>query len=268
LKHSLAALCAASLALLAGCGGSSGGSALNGNYALQTTPTGSASGGGGGYFLGGMLSGSGSVKGTFHVLDSSNCIPSTSPVPVTGSVSGSSLHLTTTAVQSQVFDIKATISSDGSTITGGTYQVSGACSASNLGGSLTGFLVQPFTGSYTGTLTVADIAGNPTSTQFATTANLTQSSSPDTNGYFTVTGPITINSPCFANFAIAQNQIFGTQILIVATPNGVAPGAGVPTLNISAFATDSTTKQISGRYNVANMTAGCTTNGYVLITHP
>ncbi|GAC1653860.1 MAG: hypothetical protein NVS9B15_14540 [Acidobacteriaceae bacterium] len=268
MKSLLAACCAAVLVGVLGCGGSnSASSQVNGNYALQGILT-LTQGNGGGYFLGGPLTGSGSgIKGIFHILDSANCISSTVPVPVSGTDSGTKLRLTTTAVQSQTFDIAATISTDGGTISAGTYKLTGGCSAGQ-GGTITGFRVAPFIGTYAGNLTVADVVGNPTSTQIATTANLTQSSSADTQGYFSATGALTFNSPCFANFAIASTQIFGTQFLLVATPNGAAPTAGTPTLTINGFATDASAKQISGTFATANMSAGCTSNGFVLLIHP
>ena len=257
------------MGIVAGCGGGNAGSAkVNGNYAIQATPSSSSTGGGGGYFLGGPLNGSGSgITGTFHIIDSANCVSETTAIPVSGSDSGTTIKLATSSALTQVITIKGAISSDGATISSGTYNVTGSCT-NNPGGTVTGFRVAPFTGNYTGNLTVADNVGNPTTTQFATTANFTQSGSADMNGFFSVTGPVVVNSPCFANFAIAQSQIFGTQFLLVLTPNGVATGAGVPTLTMNGYATDATAKQISGRYTVANMSAGCTTNGFVLITAP
>ncbi len=262
LRIFLTAVCGAALLVASGCGGGSS-SSVNGNYALQ-----GALSQGGGAFLGGPLSGSGGIKGTFHVLDSSNCISSSSVVPVTGSTSGGKLTLNTAQVEAQTFQIKATISSDGSTISNGTYKVTGGCAAGQ-SGSITGFRVDPFTGNYSGTLTAADLAGNPTGAQVATMANLTQSSSADANGLYSVTGPVTLNSACFTGFQIATSQIFGTQFNLVLTPNGAAPSPGAPVVTINGYATVPSAAAISGSYSAANMpTLACNSNGFVSLSHP
>jgi hypothetical protein len=260
LKTLLAAICSAALFAIAGCGGGSGAS-ISGNYALQ----GSLSQGGGSFF-GGALNGSGgNVTGAFHILDSSNCVDPTTDVSVTGSVGSGALTLNTSVVQAQTFQIKANISPDGGTITNGTYKVTGGCDAGQTG-TISGFRVAPFTGNYSGNLTVADVVGNPTSTQFATTANLTQGATADAHGFFSVTGPITINSACFTGFQLASSQIFGTQALFVLTPGGSAPAAGAPTLTLNVNATDATAKSISGSYTATGMpTSACNSNGFVSI---
>ncbi|MEO8727527.1 MAG: hypothetical protein ABI383_15555 [Acidobacteriaceae bacterium] len=265
MKSIFALIGGAALLVIAGCGGGQNASSISGNYALQGNLT-----QGGGTFLGGPLIGSGSnITGGFHILDSNQCFDPAANVAVSGSLgSGGKITINTAAAQAQTFQITATVSADGSTISNGTYKVTGGCAA-GLTGSIAGFRVDPFTGSYSGTLTVADIVGNPTGVQFAATADLTQAASADANGYFAVSGPVAINSACFTGFQLAGSQIFGTQAVFVLTPNAAPATAGSPALTLNIYATDATAKTISGNYTAANMTdPTCNSSGFVALAHP
>jgi hypothetical protein len=258
LRITLFAVGCAALSVVTGCGGSSGNaSKINGNYAIQGVLT-----SGGGHFFGGPLTGSGSsINGTVHILDSNSCTDSTVPVAISGSLGSNFVaNLTTATINSQVFTIKANFSADGTTITGGTYSITGGCLNSQ-GGGITGFLVQPFTGNYSGNFTVTDQLGNPTQQQFAVNANLTQTSNADSNGYYNVSGPITISTACFTAATLKSSQIFGTQIVLTMTGND-QPGS---TIMINGNATDASAAVISGTYTITG--GNCNSSGLVSLRH-
>lgn len=259
MRITLFAVGCAALSVVAGCGGSSGNaSKINGNYAIQGVLT-----SGGGHFFGGALTGSGSsIKGAVHILDSNGCTDSTVPVAISGSL-GSNLvaNLTTATINSQVFTLKANFSADGATITGGTYSVTGGC-VSSQGGSITGFLVQPFTGNYSGTFTVADVLGNPTQQQIAVNASLTQSSNTDANGYYNVSGPISVSGACFTAATLKSSQIFGSQIVLTMTANDQQGS----TITVNGNATDPSAAAISGTYTITG--GSCNSSGQISLRHP
>src|ERR1051326_8095037 len=175
--------------LLSGCGGGGNGAGngspaiiptivgLNGNFdftaASQVTSNTA--------FIGGAVqtSSSGQITGTVHILDQSKCFAVATDVPLTGSInSNGQLTVTTASVGSQVITVSAT--SDGNTVSAGTYSVTGGCAAGDHG-IVTGFKVQAFNGAYTGTVDGATV-----------TALLNQSSTATTDGFFTLSGTASI----------------------------------------------------------------------------
>ncbi len=143
--------------------------------------------------LGGNLSVEGSaVTGILHPLASSNqCLQTSIPIPVAGSIDTSS-HLTLSApVSGGTLSISGTLSADRRSLSAATYTVTGgacafpalqAVTAHDSASPVTGQQYQPLSGTYTGTLTTGD------GQTFALTSTLTQTSQPDTNGVYHLTG--------------------------------------------------------------------------------
>lgn len=235
------ALLWASLAALAGCGGSgsnsqSGSGALTGNWQFQLSNDGSYTGGpAGGFFLQNGGSTTGSL--TYSVL--APAINSTVPcaggvAQVTGTVNGQNVSLTITA-GSQTFTLTGTMGSGagGSTMSG-TYtstaganmQISGGgtapCGAAQSGMSWTATSVPSVTGTVQGDFhsTIGVFAGQ----DFPISGSLTEGPNIGAANA-TLTGTIlTPGYPCFSSASL-NGTISGTSVILqVVAPNGLEVG--------------------------------------------
>lgn len=192
-------LFASILCLVSGCGGgssSSGGSnlpppppstppALNGNWEIQAVSQVTANTS---YLMSGSLSTTGtSVSGMLHYLSYSCFIgngDTSLDIPVSGKISSAgALSLTSSAVASQTFTLAGTMS--GGQITSGTYSVSGGC-GNGEHGTITGFPVPSFTGTYTGGIVSDGVSWG------TMTLNITQAATPDSNGLYDLSGTATV----------------------------------------------------------------------------
>lgn len=186
------------LAVLTGCGG--GGSSTppppaftihSGNWNFGAT-----SANGPIFIIGGNVTQSGSnISETVRVVNSA-CFAATTPVPVSGSVSGQSATVTSAAIASQT--ISATLTGTANAINGsynainGSYSVTGTGCAGGDHGSLSGVLVPSITATWKGTFT-SNGAGNP---QVSVTAPISEGAATAT-GTFAVTGTAAYTgSPC------------------------------------------------------------------------
>jgi len=142
--------------------------------------------------FGGSLSVEGNtVTGTLHALSSKGqCVGTSIPLPVTGSIDGSRRLTLTGPLSGGTLNLSGTLAEDGKSLTGASYGVrGGACplstptiSARDSGAPVTAQQYQPVSGTYTGTLTTSD------GQTFTLTSNLTQTSQPDSNGVYHVSG--------------------------------------------------------------------------------
>ena len=211
LKHLFAAsalLCT----LLSGCGG--GNSSNPSAFSIQTgnwNINASSTAGGNDFIIGGNLTQSGSsISGVMHFVHAV-CFNLTTDVPVSGSVSGRAVTLTS-APFSQVVTVSA-IAISATTLTG-TYSAEG-CSAADIG-TISANLVPSVTGSWHGTFTSTASSG----TTINATANLTQSPTADADGFFPVTGTVTFTgSPCFTSGTIVQSFAAGSVLGLEVTTN-------------------------------------------------
>ena len=172
---------------------------LNGNYAIEThsTPsplTARAD-------LGGFITTNGTtLTGQAHLRGGPCGDVSADLLSVTGTVSGNSVTLST-LVPSSGEEISLTITSspNGKSLTG-TYTTTGTCAAGDFG-TVTGFKVPSFTGTFAGTLE-PEIAGNPAPT---VNAVFTEVDNPS-QGTFNVNGEFTFSpNKCFRTGTITSS---------------------------------------------------------------
>lgn len=205
---------------LIGCGGSSSSSGpspatpfslQSGNWNVNAS---SSAAPGNNFIVGGNLTQSGTnISGVMHIF-SSACFDLTIDVPVTGSVSAQSVTLTSSAIAGQVVTVNA--SGTSATALTGTYSVGGTGCAAGDKGTISANLVPSISGSWHGTFTSSVAAG----TTINATATLTQSSTPDADGLFPVTGTVTFTgSPCFASGTIRQSIFAGGVLGLDLTTN-------------------------------------------------
>lgn len=185
--------------------------------------------------IGGYISNAGgSVSGTLHLLNSP-CYSLTTDVPVSGTITTAGIFsVTSSQVAGQTISVSGVIS--GGTLSSGSYAITGGC-ANGDKGTVAGYIVPPFTNSYSGTF-VSD------STSIGVTVTTTQSG-PTSDGTYQVSGSATFSgSPCFSSGTITASAIAGGYIDVTIT----ASNGGV--IEFIGEITDSTGKTIVGSYDV------------------
>lgn len=176
-----------------------------------------------------------------------------SDLPVTGTISaGGVLSLTTSPVQNQTLQFAGTWSNG--SIVSGTYSVTGGCGNGDHG-SITGFAVPSFNGTYAGTFT--SVSG----VQSKTTIVVAQATTPGSDGEYGLSGSATFISPCFTSGPIAADPysyvLGGFVQAVITTGSGLVEFGGV--------ITDATGNTITGTYSVTGgfTCAGDTGSGTV-----
>jgi len=175
------------------------------------------------YFSGSLLFNGSSVTGTLRAFDNStnSCVPLTQDLAVSGSVSSAtSLSGTvnnlilTVPISGGVATITASLPQNLNSFISGSYQiVGGACAMSATPSIISQFV--PATGTYTGTFnvlasgTLTPVPGTAT----AITAVLTQSTTPNADGQFPLSGTITATGACTASLTFTNGIVFGDGIL-------------------------------------------------------
>ncbi len=147
------------------------------------------------------------VSGLFHFTGTPRCLPAGSALQLTGAMDGKGqLHLTSQPIDGAVYTVQGQISTDGRSLTGASYSLTGdGCSAAS--GTAAGTMYAPVSGTYTGTFTDSTGVAIPVST------TLTQSSTPDSNGQFHLTGNATFsNNPCFASPVLTDSLVTGSTL--------------------------------------------------------
>lgn len=188
--------------LLAGCGGNNTPPipifAMNGNFSISATSSGTT---GVNIFNGGIQTDSaGRVTGTVHVQGSLLfCFGVPLDLPLSGTIdSAGHLNATITGSSSQTITVNAKTSPDGSTLSDGSYSGNGTGCASGDHGSVTGFQVQAFTGTYSGSFSPSS------STNIALTLPLVQSASADSHGSFHINASnVTVTGGAACGFSSA-----------------------------------------------------------------
>lgn len=244
--------------MLCGCGGSSSSnnatpqmSIQSGNWSILAT---SASDPTNPFGIGGSLSQSGStISGVVHVVNSASCFNLNDDIPLSGTVSGQSVTLTSPVVDGAVLTVNASGSSNALS---GTYTVtvsnttSVTCVGGNDQGTFSANLVPSLGGSWQGTLT-SDIGG-PT---LSLTANITQSATPDAHGFFPVSGTVTFSgSTCFTSgdFAStpAESHLAGSFLFTnISTNDQPTPGVLVLDAGVDA---PTTANSLSAIYDISS----------------
>ena len=186
----------ASLALLiAGCGGNSSTpppqvqqlTLTSGNWDFAAVSSSGPS-----FLIGGNVVQTGtSVTGGLRVANSA-CITRTTPVPITGNISGQTATVTSANIASQT--INASLSGSATALTG-TYTIAGTGCAGGDKGNIAGVLVPSISGTWKGTL-ISNTVANP---GVGVTAPIVEGA-PDLTGLFVITGTSTyVGSPCFTS---------------------------------------------------------------------
>jgi hypothetical protein len=189
--------------LIAGCGGNSSTppppqiqqlTLTSGNWDFAA-----ASSGGTNFLIGGNVVQTGtSVTGGLHVVNST-CIAPSTPVPITGNISGQTATVTSATIASQT--INASLSGSATALTG-TYTITGTGCAGGDKGNIAGVLVPSISGTWKGTL-ISNTVANP---GVGVTASIVEGA-PDPTGLFVITGAATyVGSPCFASGTTANGS--------------------------------------------------------------
>jgi len=233
-----------------GCGGNSTMSppiarpALNGNFNFSATSAGTS---GLNQFGGAVQTDSaGHVTGTLHDVGSFLLCLGQLDLPFAGMIdSNGQLSGTITSSNNQVITLNAHVSPNGSLVSGGTYSVGGTGCAAGDQGAISGFQVQPFTGTYSG-------AFSPSS---GTTLNLvlplSQSATSDAHGRFPFApAAVTIagGSACGLASATLDTSISNTS---GNTLNLIMAGSdGVTALTYVGITLDGTTTLVRGQFSI------------------
>lgn len=190
--------------LVAGCGGGSTpvppipAAAMNGNFSIAATSVGTL---GINTFGGGVQTDSaGHVAGLVHVEGSLLlCFGAQLDLPLTGAIDANNhLNATITSSNNQSIALSATVSPNGALLINGSYSGSGTGCVSGDHGTITGFQVQPFTGTYSGSFSPSP------STNIGLSLVLTQSTTPDSHGTFPFSAStITVTGGSACGFASA-----------------------------------------------------------------
>jgi hypothetical protein len=275
MKHLESILWLSTLLLLSGCGGGRNSGSTSGsgptsnpppvgvnvvsNWQFSTTSTvaGMAS-----LTIAGSISVSGSsVSGAVHVAGS-NCFDRLTIVVLTGTLSGSSISLTSGSVAGQVVTFTGSFSDPGTFQPGnftGTYAINGGC-ANGDKGNATGVKVLYVGNTLNGTFTTS---GGGT---FSVTGDMAQDSASSAAGSFKITGSVTFNTSCFSAGTMASRTfplgsfILGTSVALeIPTGNGTLVFLG--TLNQA-------TGEIDGNYTVSGGTCDQSGTAVLMATSP
>jgi hypothetical protein len=240
-------------------GGNSGSiTPFNGNFSFAATSQVTSTV----FIVGGSLKAeaTGAVTATMHVADSTCFNSQTDVVPFTGTItSAGAFTATSSAVNNQIIHFTATITPDGSTISGGTFTITGGC-ATGEHGTLSGFEVASMTAtSYTGSF----VSGSNTIT--VSSSPLTQGTTANPQGQFPLTGTLAFStSTCGLSSATVQT---GTVAGVIV--NLVLNGSdGLSIINFSGQATDQTTKTINGVFAISGTGVCGGATGNASLTHP
>ncbi|MGI8772732.1 MAG: hypothetical protein ACR2JE_15010 [Acidobacteriaceae bacterium] len=151
----------------------------------------------------------GSLSGTFRLSPAPACLGGnvSSNLSLSGATDATGrLHLTSQPVEGAIWSLTGQLSADGKTLTASTTTISGgACPV--ITASAAGTFYTPISGTYTGSFT--DIGG----VTIPVSTTLTQTSAPDPNGQYHLSGNGTFPSnPCFTSPAITDSLVTGNTL--------------------------------------------------------
>ena len=184
-----------------------------------------------------------SVNGTLNanVAQPVPCVAPNADLAATGTLDAAGNLLLTLPISGGIATLTLNIANANNHLVGGTFQiVGGACAQSTL--ALSGYRVPALTGTYAGILT----ALGPLSTggTLHTTATFTQSTAPNSDGEYPVSGTITATGDCSATLSFASGLLTGDafasvpQTFTFGTPPiptftaAIAPGTGTTAVSI------------------------------------
>ena len=236
--------CALTLVVL-GCGGSTTMTqpppppAMSGSFGMTAVSTGPET-----FLIGGPIqSNSGAVNGTVRVDSStSTCFDFFTPLTLSGTVSPTGqLSLTSSVYDLQTINITGTVSADGKTISGGTFNIIGGCAAGTHG-TLSGFQVALVNGSYNGTFMAAG-------SSMGVSVKLSQGATPDTAFGLSGTATFSNGSACGLSSlnitAFETGFIAGADVRTTMMDSTLTPVAG-----FHGAATDGSARIIRGTLGI------------------
>jgi hypothetical protein len=175
--------------------------------------------------MGALQSSGGTVTGTLHAISSvfPQCVSITQDLPATGTIDTNGDLTLTVPIAGGTATISSTITTPES-YTNGTWQiVGGACTMPATAIEIAQFA--PATGTYTGVVNVMNTTTNLPIPGTATnlTVTLTQSTTPNTDGQFPLSGTITATGACTASLTITNEFVTGGIFI----PNLTQPSSSV-----------------------------------------
>jgi len=234
-----------------GCGGNSTvnppipAPALNGNFNISATSLGTS----GVNMFGGAIQpdSAGHVTGTLHDAGSFLlCFGLQLDLPFTGTIdSNGQLSATIASSNNQVVSLNGHVSPNGSSLSSGTYTVSGTGCAAGDQGTITGFQVQPFTGNYSGSFTPSPGA------TINLVLPLSQSATADAHGRFLfapAAATITGGSACglaSATLDTTTSNASGNTLALT-----LIGSDGVTIMSYVGITLDGTTTLVRGQFNI------------------
>jgi hypothetical protein len=244
-RTSIFSLIAILCCLIVGCGGGSThpslNPAMNGNFSISATSSGTS----GLNTFGGAIQtdSTGHVTGTMHVQGSFLfCFGVPFDLPLTGTLDATGhLNATIAGSSNQTIALNATVSPDGALLSNGSYSGSGTGCAGGDQGTITGFQVQAFTGTYSATFSPS------ASTSIGLVLPLTQSAAPDSHGMFPVNAStVTVTGGAACGFASATLVTAGS-FASGDDLNLILLGSdGLSIMFVAGATTDGTTKLVPG----------------------
>jgi hypothetical protein len=141
---------------------------------------------------------SNSIAGVAHFQSytaSSPCPAFFDDLPLSGTIDGQgNVSIKSSAVMGVVLSLNGVLASDRASLSNGSYQFTGGC-VNGTTGPLTGVKVKPLTGLYAGTM---QWSGNTVNVS----AQLTQASQSDRDGFFGLSGTVTLENSCAETFTL------------------------------------------------------------------
>jgi hypothetical protein len=198
-------------------------------------------------FVGGALQSdpSGHVTATMHTNDIKfACFDNVSGITFAGTLtSQGQLSLTSSSINGQTMSVSAMVSSDGKTISNGTYSIAGTgCLPSGDHGTLSGSAVQVVSGTYNGSFFMN---GSTINASLAI-----KQGAAGADGSFPVTASATFtNSGACGGFTAAGSEGGSQEGLFVSTQ--MVPNTGATIITFSGLFADSTAKTINGAFAVS-----------------
>ena len=189
--------------------------------------------------LGGSLTQTESpISGVLHVSNSS-CFDEATDIPISGTVNGDIVTLTSDDIVGQIITITGSATSN---LITGTYSVANGCAGGDHG-TITAVLIPPVTGNWTGTIHTDD------GTNKGATASFAQDS-PNAGGYSPLSGTLTLSGfQCTMSGTLATEQswLLGNLVQAVVTMSD----GSVLTFNGLITDASTTAKQMTVNFSIS-----------------
>ncbi|MBZ5667450.1 MAG: hypothetical protein LAO30_22980 [Acidobacteriia bacterium] len=196
--------------------------------------------------VGGNLTQSGSdLSGSMYVVGSM-CFDVSQPVSFTGTMTGTTVTLTSTAVNGQVFSVTATLTTG--TDMSGTYAITGGCANGDHGTAVAN-AVPSIGGTWNGAVVGSDGSSVPLSVA------LTQDPTASADGSFPLTGTLayttSVGNTCSVSGTITNAFVAGSYVLMNADTVEKDGSAGSVFYNNVLLDSSTTPLHMTGTYQVA-----------------